>query len=111
MSVAAIYRIARACGGLRHLPPHKLLYAPHGRLLHYTVCSVHIRSHPYKIAVYPPTATADANALQSTDVYGEYGRSAEYGCVRISTERYGAALDCQPHYKIKGLKARQKNLP
>ena len=29
------------------------LYAPHGRLLHYTVCSVHIRNYPYKIAVYP----------------------------------------------------------
>ena len=50
-------RIAASAATLR-------LYAPHGRLLHYTRlhfitpwqagCSVHIRNHPYKMVVYPP---------------------------------------------------------
>ena len=64
--IAALNQLAILLLQMWHLPPRKLLYALHGRLLHYTRlhfitpwqagCSVHIRTHPYKIAVYtiPP---------------------------------------------------------
>ena len=64
---------AANCGIGRHA---NALYAPHERLLHYTVCSVHIRNHPYNMAVYTPF-------LQ---------RAVQYGWVRISTERYGTSV-------------------
>ena len=68
------------------------LYAPHERLLHYTDCSVTIRNHPYKIAVYTPLL-----------------RAVQYGWVRISTERYGATLNIAVH-SPQGLKAKQKSV-